>query len=279
MAELTDSNLPTAAYITFIDGAAPPAGAASIAAALEERLGGFSGLPVAELTMDVGGAGLLLGFSHPTRTLAYARALVALARSPMWDLPALRIGVHVASVAPPSEAGAEATISGSSVDGAVRIAGVAEANQALATAQFQTVVVRLLKLGAGSFTPLGKRTTASGKTLEVFEITVDAGAPPPQARAARAPAHAGPATEPAPPAARAAPPSAPLEEALDAQRLAQIEEALATEIGPIAKILVNKASGLLPDQNRFLVRLADAVPEPDRRRAFLAKATQIAAGG
>ncbi|HEY4374969.1 MAG TPA: hypothetical protein VGN52_23810 [Burkholderiales bacterium] len=257
MAELNDSNLPTAAYITFVQGTALPPGT-NPAETLQERLRNFSGLPVAEMSMDVGGAGLLLGFSHPTRTLAFARALAALAHSSAWDLPAVRIGVHVASVVN-SAPGESTTLSGSSIDGAVRIAGLAEANQALATAQFQTVLVRLLKLDGNALKPLGKRTTASGKTLDVFEVVVEGAAPAVQAA----------------PAARSA---APAPQGLDADHLAQIEEALATEIGPIARILMKQAAGLLPDQHRFLIRLADAVPEPDRRRAFLSKATQIAGG-
>lgn len=259
MAELNDSNLPTAAYITFVEGTALPPGAGT-ADLLQERLRGFSGLPVADMQMDVGGAGLLLGFSHPTRTLAFARALAALAHSSAWDLPALRIGVHVASVVTGAP-GESTTLSGSSIDGAVRVAGLAGANQALATAQFQTVLVRLLKLDGNALKPLGKRTTASGKTLDVFEIVIEGAAP----------------AVPAAPAASAAL-AAAASQGLGADRLAQIEGALASEIGPIAKILMKQAAALLPDQNRFLIRLADAVPEPDRRRAFLSKATQIAGG-
>jgi hypothetical protein len=293
MADLNESKLPTAAYITFVEGASLPPGA-SAAALLEERMGMLSGLPPPETSMDVSGAGVLLGFSHPTLTLAFARALIALARSPAWDLPPLRIGAHVATLTRADPQAAEATISGSSVDGAVRIAGLAEPNQALATAQLQTVLVHLLKISSGMLTPLGKRTTASGKTLDVFEIGVET-APAkdaPAQRAAAAPAKetpplrtaaaptkeiplpraaSGPATVPAP----ASPPAA---NGLDPARLAQIEQALASEIGPIARLLVKQASSHLPDQNRFLVHLADAVPEPDRRRAFLIKATQIAGG-
>jgi len=255
MADLNESKLPTAAYITFVEGASLPPGTRA-GALLEERLRAFSGLPPVEMSMDIGGAGLLLGFSHPTRTLAYARALIALARSSAWDLPPLRIGAHVAAMTRVDPQVPEATISGSSIDGAVRVAGLAEPNQALATAQFQTVLVHLLKIGAGTLTPLGKRTTASGKTLDVFEIGADA----------------APALEIAPLAPAA------VSDGLDVGRLAQIEQALASEIGPIARVLVKQAGAHLPDQNRFLVHLADAIPEPDRRRAFLIKATQIAGG-
>src|SRR5580698_6474229 len=110
MADLNESKLPTAAYITFVEGASLPPGS-SAAALLEERLGAYTGLPPVETSMDVGGAGLLLGFSHPTRALAHARALIALARSSAWDLPPLRIGAHVATLTRADPQAAEATIS------------------------------------------------------------------------------------------------------------------------------------------------------------------------
>ncbi|MDB5803920.1 MAG: hypothetical protein JWN73_1242 [Betaproteobacteria bacterium] len=272
MADLNQSTLPTAAYITFVEGASLPVGTRA-GALLEERLGAYSGLPPVEVSMDIGGAGLLLGFGHPTRTLAYARAVIALARSSAWDLPPLRIGAHVAALTRGDPQAPEATISGSSIDGAVRVASLAEPNQALATAQFQTVLVHLLKIGAGVLTPLGKRTTASGKTLDVFEIGADA--VPPKEMASPAPAASSAPSATAPAVSAAAPPSA---DGLDPERMAQIEQALASEMGPIARVLVRQASSHLPDQNRFLVQLADAISEPDRRRAFLIKATQIAGG-
>jgi hypothetical protein len=257
MSQTNDTKLPTAAYISFADEAALPAGSRP-AELLEERLLAFSGLPHGE-TLGIGGAGVLVSFDHPTQTLNYARALVALARSSAWDLPPLRVGIHVAALNRATAESQEATISGSSIDGAMRIASLAEPNQALATAQFQTVLVHLLKLGAGALNPLGKRTTGSGKTLDVFEVIV-ASAPPP------APAPALAALQPA------------QTTGLGEEALAQIEHVLAEQIGPIARVLVKQASVHLPDQNRFLIQLADAVPEPEKRREFLSRATRIGAG-
>jgi len=257
MSQTNDTKLPTAAYISFADEAALPAGARP-AELLEERLQAFSGLPHGE-TLGIGGTGVLVSFDHPTQTLNYARALVALARSSAWDLPPLRVGIHVAALNRATAESQEATISGSSIDGAMRIASLAEPNQALATAQFQTVLVHLLKLGAGALNPLGKRTTASGKTLDVFEVIV-ASAPAPSPAPALAALEAARTT------------------GLGEEALAQIEHALAEQIGPIARVLVKQASVHLPDQNRFLIQLADAVPEPEKRREFLSRATRIGAG-
>ena len=254
MAESGESKLPTAAYITFVEGAVLPAGKQA-AELLEARLDEQSGLTRGEMTLGIGGAGLLVSFAHPTQTLSFARELVALAHSPTWGLPDLRIGIHVAAMSRPTAESREETISGSSIDGAIRIAGLAEPNQALATAQFQTVVVHLLKIGGGALTPLGKRTTASGKTLDVFEV---------------AHAHAPPMVPPVPAEISS--------HALNAEVLAQIEQTLAAELGPIARILIKQASAHLPDQNRFLLQLADAITEPDKRREFLSRATKIAGG-
>jgi len=249
MADAGAGKLPTAVYIEFA-GALGAAHGGRAAGLLEARLEAASSLPRGEATLGIGGTGVLVSFGHPTETLAYTRELMALARGAGWDLPPLRVGVHVAAMSRATAESQEATISGSSIDGAMRVASLAAPNQALATAQFQTVVVHLLKIGAGLLTPLGKRTTASGKTLEVFEV-----APAP-----------GPAEVWLP---EASPSSLPPE------ILARIELALAGEIGPIARVLIKQAGAHLPDQERFLLHLADAVPEPERRREFLIQATKM----
>ena len=258
MADTTETRLPTAAYIELV--AAP--GQARTVELLGARLRELVQLPQPESTLNVGSNGVLLTFVHPSQTLTFVRELMGLTRRADWGLPPLRVGVHVASMARTSAESQDATISGSSIDGAMRIAGLAEPNQALATAQFQTVVVHLLKIGAGLLVPLGKRTTGSGKTLDVFEIA----APP---RAASAPAAA-----PAAPAAARVPAPA---DALAEEQISAIGQLLAAEIGPIAKVLIKNARAHLPDQNRFLLHLADAVPEPDRRRDFLSQAIKLTA--
>lgn len=259
MSQPNDSKLPTAAYIMFADASALPPGSQA-AELLESRLAAYSGLPHGDM-LGIGGTGLLVNFDHPTQTLNFTRALLALAHSSAWDLPPVRIGIHVAAFQRATSDSPESTISGSSIDGAMRVASLAEPNQALATAQFQTVVVHLLKMGSGALHPLGKRTTTSGKTLDVFEV---------QPSGTPVPAEV--------PAAPAAPAAAPDPAALSGDALAQIEHALAEQIGPIARVLMKQASAHLPDQNRFLIHLADAVPEADKRREFLSRATKIAAG-
>lgn len=259
MAQPSDSALPTAAYLTFVDGAELPAGERA-SDVLEARLLELSGLPQPDFSMGVDGDGVLLSFSHPNQTLAYVRGLLTLLRSQIWELPPLRIGVHVAAMTRDTSTN-EPTISGSSIDGAMRVAILAEPNQALTTAQFQTVLVHLLKVGSGVLSPLGRRTTPSGKSLEVFEIVSHQVMLPDTMPAPTAAAHKA---------------EAPAD--LSAEILSQVEHALAEHIGPIARVLVKQASSHLPDQNRFLVRLADAIPEPDKRREFLARATKITSG-
>jgi hypothetical protein len=251
MAESADGRLPAAAYIEF----ATPLGGGVPADMLARILRANPSLPRGEMTLPVGN-GLMVNFAHPTQTLTFAREMIALAREDTWRLPPLRIGLHVTVMSRTAGENQETTLSGGSIDGAMRIAGLAQPNQALATAQFQTVVLHLLKLGAGLLVPLGKRTTASGKTLDVFEVTPAAHH---QAR-------------PAPPPA---PSRSDQGDGLTDAMLAAIELALSQEIGPVAKAMMQQAMHHLPDQNRFLVHLADAVPEADRRRAFLVKATNL----
>jgi hypothetical protein len=245
MAETPDGRLPTAAYIEF---ATPPADAVPTEV-LTKILHANPTLPRGEMTLPVG-TGLLVNFAHPTQTLTFAREMIALTLEDTWRLPPLRIGLHTSVLSRTASENQETTLSGGSIDGAMRVASLAQPNQALASAQFQTLVLHLLKLGTGVLVPLGKRTTASGKTVDVFEVA---------------------------PASLQAKPAAPSrrEENLTEAMLGAIELALADEIGPIAKVLVKQAGPHLPDQNRFLLQLAGAIPEIDRRRAFLAKATKL----
>jgi class 3 adenylate cyclase len=248
MAAMTESaggRLPAAAYIEF----ATPLADGVPAETLTRVLRANPTLPPAEMTLPVG-AGLLFNFSHPTQTLAFAREMIALASEDRWRLPPLRIGLHVSAISREAAENQENTLSGGSIDGAMRLASLAQPNQALASAQFQTVVLHLLKLGSGLLAPLGKRTTAGGKSVEVFEVTPAAQSAKPGARRAR-------------------------EEGLTESALAALELALANEIGQTAKTVVKQASAHLPDQNRFLLHLADAVPDAERRRTFLAKATKL----
>ncbi len=254
MADSAEGRLPAAAYVEFVT----PVPGADPAEVLGRIMRANPALPQGETSLAVG-AGLMVNFGHPTQTLAFARGMIALARADNWRFPALRIGLHVTAMSRAAADNPETTLSGGSIDGAMRIAGLAEPNQALASAQFQTVVLHLLKLGAGLLVPLGKRTTASGKTVDVFEVT-----PAPSA------ARPGPAAAAAP-----RPPAARGDDTLSDAMLAAIEQALAQEIGPLARPLVQEAKIHLPDQNRFLVYLADAVPEAERRRAFLIKATKL----
>jgi len=266
MTDTNESRLPTAVYLELVT----TPGQDLPLDLLVARLQMLSHLPQPESTLNVGSQGVLLTFAHPTQTLTFARELMGLTQRADWELAPLRVGVHTATMARTSPDAPEATISGSSIDGAMRVARLAEPNQALATAQFQTVVVHLLKIGAGMLVPLGKRTTSSGRTLDVFEIV----GPP---RSVPAPVQPAPATRP--PAARLPAPASRVKAAdsLSEEKIAVIGQLLAAEIGPIAKVLVKNARAHLPDQNRFLLHLADAVPEPDRRREFLVQATKFTA--
>lgn len=160
------TKMPSAVFIGFAgeDGDITAEQRSALDACLAERCG----MPQPELSLPVP-PGVVLCFDYPTRTLELVRRLGASARSGDWRLPALRMGVHVATVI--HDAGAsDTTMSAGSVDGAMRVARLAAPNQALATPSFQALVVQRLKIGTEHFRDLGRLTSKNGRSVAVFEI-------------------------------------------------------------------------------------------------------------
>ena len=136
--------------------------------ALQAALDAIGNLPQPELSYAVP-MGMVLCFDFPMRTLEFVRRLGAHARRDDWPVPALRIGVHAATVI--KKAGAsDTTMTTGSMDGAMRVARLAAANQALATPSFQNLAVQLLTQGSEHFRDLGKLIAKNGKPVAAFEI-------------------------------------------------------------------------------------------------------------
>ena len=205
-----------------------------------------AGLPEPELSLPVA-TGLVLCFDYPTRTLEFVRRLGALARRDDWPLPALRMGVHVATVI--RNAGAsDTTMSSGSMDGAMRVARFAAPNQALATPPFQTLVVQLLKIGTEHFRDLGRLTGKDGKSVAVFEIIPFS-------------SHVGAPTKTLP---------SPPEQKWSDAWLADAERVLAEEIGPFAKLLVRQTAATAQTRDELVLTLGTSIADETRRRAFVA---------
>jgi hypothetical protein len=228
--------MPTAVFAEFTgEGAATPG-----AGALKKRVDGDFGLPRPTLTVDAG-TGIIACFDRPLQTLDFVDALAARARSSLWGLPPVHMGLHVANM---SRSGGTSNLSSGSMETAMRVGRLAGPHQALATHQFQTLVVHLLKVAGDRLRPLGRRTGTDGRPMDVFEV---------------ASGHAP------------APPDAPLE-TMPAAVVTLAERLLAQEIGPIARLLVRQAcpeDGAI-DRREFARRLSMSIPDAARRRKFLA---------
>lgn len=143
-------------------------------AVLEAMLAADTLLPQPDMNLPVPD-GVVYCFNFPTRTLEFvrrlgARAQAAAAGGPTQaTLPALRIGVHAAAVV--RDAGAsESSVTGASIDGAMRIARLANPNQSLATPAFYRMAIDMLTGGAKHFRDLGLIAGANGKPTAAFEI-------------------------------------------------------------------------------------------------------------
>jgi hypothetical protein len=243
------SKLPSAVFLGF---AVAPAGApAEARAALQHLLEADATLPRPETILPVG-AGLVFCFDYPTRTLEFVRLLGARLRGGDWPLPPLQMGIHIATMSRSPDA-PEATLSGGSIDGATRAARLAAPNQAIATSQFQTLVVQLLKINQGHFIHLGRRTASDGKTVDAYEI-------PPFALAPGKTRSAG---------AGALPPDL----------VNEAERLLANEIGPLAKLLVRQTATEKIDRSAFVQALAASIPDGSRRSAFVTALNAFSGNG
>ncbi len=143
-------------------------------AVLEALLAADTLLPQPDMNLPVPD-GVVYCFNFPTRTLEFVRRLGARAQSAavagptQATQPALRIGVHAAAVV--RDAGAsDSSVTGASIDGAMRIARLANPNQALATPAFYRLAIEMLTGGSKHFRDLGLIAGANGKPAAVFEI-------------------------------------------------------------------------------------------------------------
>ena len=136
--------------------------------ALQAALNAITNLPQTDHNYAVP-TGIVLCFDFPMRTLEFVRRLGAHLRGSQWQLPALRMGVHAATVI--KQAGAsDTTMTTGSMDGAMRVARLASINQALATPSFHALAVQLLTQGSEHFRGPHEIIDHSGKPVITFEI-------------------------------------------------------------------------------------------------------------
>lgn len=229
------SRMPSAAYVGF----APPsagvnAGAVRDTASLTRALRDDASLPRPDQVLALAD-GVLAYFEHADRMLSFAHGFGGLATHAGHPLQGARAGVHVAVLTNASNA-QEPGLSTRTVDLAARLAAAARPGQVLASREFHTLITRILKFDGAHFKLL-TLDTSGAPVSQVFEILA-----------------AGSAAQGA--------------LAITDAYLGSIEQALAQEIGPMARILVRQAREACFDRADLARRLARLVPDPARRAAF-----------
>ena len=185
-----------------------------------------------------------------------------------------RLGVHLG---PTRVVDGVAQGEGPSV--AAQLASVAAAGQILASRSFFEVMSSLSAEHKALLHPLGRRRTAEGRELDVYEL----GSPPerevettwPTGRTPAAGVQAAapiPLITPAsPPAAAPAPAPAPpvlVTGGWVAGALEELGSFLARSIGPLAPTLVRRAARATQDPRALIAELAESIENGDERRRF-----------
>lgn len=241
--------------VAMAEDARPDSGAAlrsredlrsRIAAALRE--GGVT----ADNVAYVDGDAAVACFHNSSAALDFARALAGL---PADDNGGpCRASVHMGAVNVHGSSDAELAHR-PAVRAGLQLMRAAPPGHALASQLFYNIVSQFDHRCKDLLVPVGSRSERTG--AQVFEIRAgSARAAEPRAR--RAPRAQDGALLPTDPVKRQA-------------CLAQAERTLAEEIGPMARIVVQRAAENVPTKIAFWQRVVAAVPDPGRREALMRK--------
>ena len=215
------------------------------------------------ITLDTGdGAGICF-LGDPEDALITATHLRAAAAGA--TLP-LRLGINLGPVSIVNDVNGQPNVVGDGINDAQRVMGFANPNQTLVSRSFYEVLSRLSLEYSGLFSYVGVQHDKHAREHEMYELASEQSAAETGA-AARTPGTAVVGTESAPPplppasatpAPSAAAPTARFELAV----LARLETALALCIGPLARLVVRKASGTAVDLPQLVRTVSASVPDP-----------------
>jgi len=166
---------------------------------------------------------------------------------------ALRVGVNLGPVKVVTDINGRPNILGDGINVAQRVMSFAEPNQILVSRSYYEVVSCLSEEYSKLFRYCGMHQDKHVREHEVYEVSVSG------AQADAAPG--GPAVAELPAAAE-----------FDQALLKALAVRLADEIGPIAPLIVNRAAKRANDAGALVRALADAIPVPARRQAFVDEA-------
>jgi class 3 adenylate cyclase len=218
------------------------------------------------LILDTGDGAAICFPGDPEEALFTANGLrVSLAERNYPEL-ALRIGINLGPVKVVKDINGRPNIIGDGINVAQRVMSFAEPNQILVSRSYYEVVSCLSEEYLQLFHYQGVRQDKHVRSHEVYEVYISA---PGTQEFAEGPRDADITVRLQETAEVDTP--APAAE-FEASLLASLAAELAKQIGPIASVIVQRASRRSATREELMRTLADAIPVPERRADFLAGA-------
>ncbi len=209
--------------------------------------------PASRIAIDTGDGAAICFMGDPEEALQSALLLRDLLAARQLQL-ATRIGLHMGPVRIVTDINQRSNVLGDGINVAQRVMDFAKGNQVLVSRAYYDVISRITDDLGGMFNYLGAHADKHGRQHEVYAVidhraTAHAPDPLPTHDSRTVPVKSVAAQDPA--------------------ALAALEAELARHIGPLAKVLVNKAKVVAQDLHGLREALAMSIPDPKARQAFV----------
>ncbi|MES2241545.1 MAG: protein kinase [Pseudomonadota bacterium] len=205
------------------------------------------------IVMDTGDGVAVCFLGDPEEALQSALLLRGLLLQKYGQMLAVRIGLHLGPVRMVHDAHQRISVVGDGINVAQRIMDFAQPNQIVVSRAYHDVISRIMDNAAGMFSAMGPHLDKHLRSHEIHAVLDRPSQPPPVA-----PANSG-FENTASFAALAT---------LTPETVAEIEGELARSIGPLAKVLVNKALPRTVSAQGLRELLAVSIPDPAARQLF-----------
>jgi serine/threonine protein kinase len=206
------------------------------------------------IAIDTGDGAAICFLGDPEEALDSAMLLRDLLGQRYGSHLSVRVGLHMGPVRVISDINERVNVVGDGINVAQRIMDFAQANQVLVSRAYFDVISRITDDTAGMFQYLGQFGDKHARLHEVYSVAAG-----PRGTTRRE----GPATgytQTRPVAST---------QTLDPTQLAEVEVELARHIGPLAKVLVRKATPLARSVMDLREALAPSIQEPKARDMFV----------
>ena len=223
------------------------------------------------LVLDTGDGAALCFLGDPEDALFAANSLrsavIEAHGAPEEHSLRLRLGINLGPVRIVNDVNGRSNVIGDGINVAQRVMSFAEPNQILVSRSYYEVVSRLAPDYAQLFQYVGLHRDKHVREHEVYEVHLAKPLGRPAAEPADSGTQAADSPIPAP-----APPGRAVR--LDPACIERLASALAREIGPVAKLIVQRAAERAADEGALMDAVAEHVPAANRA-SFLARRSAL----